>query len=438
MKLQLLSLAAAMVSSSVLADSDIYLTNNSDQILNISVEHTGSDLMEYGDEWSQHVTQLQPYESKMVLSFNRYYGAKSGHTYQFKTKVTAQSGEVVNLQQNMIGTWYGSTITHSANGQGFNSGKFSDRNIHRYQSNADISSQPVEVAFKAKSTARYDDFYYTITPSQLDEASEPAPEQLKVMTYNIWALPVIASHISDRMALLPDYLKGYDALLLQEVFHAQREDFLQQISAEYPYQTRMLDKPGVNIYDGGVIIVSRYPIVNQAQYVFPDCSSTDCFADKGVNYAEIIKNGEAYHLFATHTASSDTDTARQHRQLQFKQIRNLAISLNIPQNETVVYGGDFNVNKLKFPGDYANMLTNLAASAPQYTGYTSSTFDPRVNSFAKKAGETVEYLDYIVVSDEYKVASNNTNEVKVPRSTHQSIWEHWDLSDHFPVKAVIK
>ncbi|WP_247684559.1 sphingomyelin phosphodiesterase [Pseudoalteromonas luteoviolacea] len=438
MKLQLLSLAAAMVSSSVLADSDIYLTNNSDQILNISVEHTGSDLMEYGDEWSQHVTQLQPYESKMVLSFNRYYGAKSGHTYQFKTKVTTQSGEVVNLQQNMKGTWYGSTITHSAHGQGFSSAKFSDRNIHRYQSNMDISSHPVEVAFKAKSTARYDDFYYTITPNQLDEASEPAPEQLKVMTYNIWALPVIASHISDRMALLPEYLKGYDALLLQEVFHAQREDFLQQISAEYPYQTRMLDKPGVNIYDGGVTIVSRYPIVNQAQYVFPDCSSTDCFADKGVNYAEIIKNGEAYHLFATHTASSDTDTARQHRQLQFKQIRNLAISLNIPQNETVVYGGDFNVNKLKFPGDYANMLTNLAASAPQYTGYTSSTFDPRVNAFAKKAGETVEYLDYIVVSDEYKAVSNNTNEVKVPRSTHQSIWEHWDLSDHFPVKAVIK
>ncbi|ESP93399.1 sphingomyelin phosphodiesterase [Pseudoalteromonas luteoviolacea] len=438
MKFQSLGLVAAILSTSVLADSDIYVTNNSDQVLNISVEHTGSDLMEYGNEWSQHTTQLKPYETRMVLSFNRYYGAKSGHNYQFKTKVTTQSGEVINLQQNMKGTWYGSTITHSAHGQDFSSGNFSDRNIHRYQSNLGVSSLPAEVAFKAKATARYDDFYYSITPSNQDETANPAPEQLKVMTYNIWALPVIASHISDRMTLIPDYLKGYDALLLQEVFHSQRESFLREIATEYPYQTKMLDKSGVNIYDGGVIIVSRYPIVNQAQYVFPDCSSTDCFADKGVNYAEIIKDGEAYHLFATHTASSDTDTARQHRQLQFKQIRSLATSLNIPSNETVVYGGDFNVNKLKFPGDYTNMLANLAASAPQYTGYTSSTFDPRVNSFAKKAGDTVEYLDYIVVSDEYKATQSNVNEVKVPRSTDQSIWEHWDLSDHFPVKAVIK
>lgn len=137
----------------------------------------------------------------------------------------------------------------------------------------------------------------------------------------------------------------------------------------------MLDKEGINIYDGGVIIVSRYPIVNEAQYVFPDCSGTDCFADKGVNYAEVIKGGQAYHVFATHTASFDTDTARDYRQRQFKQIRALAQSLDIPANEAVIYSGDFNVNKLKFPDDYQQMMTNLNVSEPQYSGYTASTFD---------------------------------------------------------------
>lgn len=112
------------------------------------------------------------------------------------------------------------------------------------------------------------------------------------MTYNIWALPVIASHIGDRYALIPEYVKGYDVLALQEVFASGREEFLRELAKEYPYQTKMLDKDGINIYDGGVTIVSRYPIVNQAQYVFPDCTGTDCFADKGVNYAEVIKGGK--------------------------------------------------------------------------------------------------------------------------------------------------
>lgn len=110
-------------------------------------------------------------------------------------------------------------------------------------------------------------------------------------------------------------------LALQEVFASGRDAFLRELAKEYPYQTKMLDKEGINVYDGGVIIVSRYPIVNEAQYVFPDCSGTDCFANKGVNYAEIIKGGEAYHVFATHTASFDTDTARAYRQKQFQQMK---------------------------------------------------------------------------------------------------------------------
>ena len=436
-----LALLSALLSSHVIADSDIYVTNNTKASLLINIEHTGSDLLEKNDEWFQHAHELGPYETKKVLSFNRYYGAKSGKEYRFNTQLITGSGDQVSLLQNMRGTWFGSTVTHSAKASDFDAPQFSDREIQRFNSYFNsVVSTPTEVAFKAAATARYDDFYYTITEQQLDEIPAEPENALKVMTYNIWALPVIASHISERLGLLPEYLKGYDAILLQEVFSSGRDDFLRVLAREYPYQTRMLDKPGINIYDGGVTIISRYPIVNQTQYVFPDCSGTDCFADKGVNYAEIIKEGQAYHLFATHTASFDTDSARANRQTQFRQIRNLAQNLNIPQSEMVVYGGDFNVNKRKFPIDYQNMLSNLQASEPSYAGYTESTFDPRINSFAGQpgsGGENVEYLDYIVVSNEYKSVESNTNTVKVPRTTAEPLWKHWDLSDHFPVKAEI-
>ncbi|MDW1502399.1 phospholipase, partial [Vibrio sp. YT-19(2023)] len=50
----------------------------------------------------------------------------------------------------------------------------------------------------------------------------------------------------------------------------------------------------------------------------------------------------------------------------------------------------------------------------------------------------VEYLDYVMVSNEYGVKSFNDNRVDVPRSTAEGLWKHYNLSDHFPVSAVIK
>ncbi|MDC5805292.1 sphingomyelin phosphodiesterase [Vibrio europaeus] len=430
----------ALMASSAFADTDVYLTNNSGQALTIQVSHDGTDILKHGEEWKQHVETLGPWETKQVMSFNRWEGVKSGKTYRFSTVVSNPVGESVTLNQVMKGHWYNSSIEYGVSAADVSLSLKDDRSIHRYNSQS-FGERSAELAFKSAKTARYDDLYYTITPQKVEEQVENDDSTLKMMTYNIWALPVIASHIGDRYDLIPEYVKGYDVLALQEVFASGRDAFLRELAKEYPYQTKMLDKEGINIYDGGVMIVSRYPIVNQAQYVFPDCTGTDCFADKGVNYAEVIKGGKAYHVFATHTASFDTDTARDYRQRQFKQIRQLATSLNIPKTDTVVYSGDFNVNKLKFPGDYQQMIANLSAIEPTYSGYTASTFDPRINDFAGEAmsgGENVEYLDYVMVSNEYQVRSYNDNRVDVPRSTDERLWKHYNLSDHFPVTAVVK
>lgn len=425
----------AMMAVYAQADTDVYVTNNTDQPLTIDVYHWGSDRLVEGDEWFQHLDVLGPYETKMVLSFNRYVGVKWGDTYRFETRLRSPEGFEYRLNQEMRGTWWSSNLRHGMSAHDASSRWFSDRAIHRLATGFD-QSQVVELATKAEFTGRYDDLTYTLTPPA--QQGSPVSEGLSVMTYNIWALPVIASHIGERYELLPQFMQGYDVIMLQEVFASGRDAFLASLLSEYPYQTRMLDKPGANIYDGGVTIVSRYPIVNQAQLVFPDCTGTDCFADKGVNYAEVIKNGKSYHLFATHAASFDTDAARNLRQQQFQLMRQFAAQQGIDKDEMVIYGGDFNVNKLKFANsDYPAMLANLNAQAPDYAGYTDSTFDPRVNTFAAKY-DVVEYLDYIVVSNEYGQSQDNINTVLVPRTADQELWQHWDLSDHFPVTTVVK
>ena len=429
----------SIFSPASLSDTDIYVMNNSAAQMTIDVRHTGSDTLEEGNEWIQQAQTLGPWESKLVLSINRWEGVKNNHKYQFDTLLTNANGQHFTLHQEVEGHRYNSTLKHGVSTPDVDLLWQNDRAIHRVQSEV-LGELPIELALKASKTSRYDDLYYAITPTEQPPVANDDANVLSVMTYNIWALPLIASKIGERLALLPAQMRGYDVLLLQEVFAAGRDAFLRQLANQYPYQTQMLNKPGMNIYDGGVTILRRFPIVNESQYVFPDCAGTDCFADKGVNYAEVIKNGKAYHIFATHTASYDTDIARDYRQRQFNQIHQFASELNIPTTDTVIYGGDFNVNKRKFEDDYLSMLANLQADEPQYLGYSESTFDPRVNAFAGKIisdDENVEYLDYIIVSNEYGIKKLNHNTVRVPRSTAAKIWGDWNLSDHFPVVAEI-
>jgi endonuclease/exonuclease/phosphatase family metal-dependent hydrolase len=124
------------------------------------------------------------------------------------------------------------------------------------------------------------------------------------------------------------------------------------------------------------------------------------------------------------------------RQQQFKQIRALVDKQNIPSFDAVLMGGDFNVNKLLWPQDYAQMQINLNCTVPVSTGYTASTFDPRVNKLAGAGltgGSTVEYLDYVVSSNNHRQPMQARNDVRILRSAADPVFMTWDLSDHFPV-----
>ena len=94
-------LLSGLVALPSIADTDVYLTNNSDQPLTIQVKHEGSDLLQYGEEWQQHVQVLGPWETKPVLSFNRWEGVKSNQTYRFETVVSSPKGESITLNQVM-------------------------------------------------------------------------------------------------------------------------------------------------------------------------------------------------------------------------------------------------------------------------------------------------------------------------------------------------
>lgn len=426
-------LSTVLVGQQAQADTYVFITNTTDQPVSVQVNHSGTRTLTQGSQWAQEATTIGAYETKRVLRYNRYSGVKSGQTYNFDTVVTS-AGSSVTFKQSMVGTWTGSDIKHAASGSGFSSPWFTDRTIHRY--NTTYLGKASEAAFKSEATGGYDDFHYTIHQKTVAEPISASANELKVLSYNIYALPLVAAKIDERLSQLPQNLKGYDVLLFQEAFSSSRNGMLTELAQEYPYQTHIPYGSGYNVFDSGVLVASRYPIVNTADFIYPNCTGTDCFADKGVIYAEVIKGGKAYHVTSTHTASFDTDEARALRQEHFQQIRALVNQQNIPAFEAVMMGGDFNVNKFLWPQDYAQMLVNLNGTNPVSTGYTASTFDPRINALAGAAGSggtTVEYLDYIVSSNTHRQPVQARNDVRIIRSAADPVFMTWDLSDHFPV-----
>ena len=112
------------------------------------------------------------------------------------------------------------------------------------------------------------------------------------------------------------------------------------------------------------------------------------------------------------------------------------LTKQIPEDEAVIYAGDFNIDKNSDFVEYLLMLATLEVDPPAYMGYTAATFEPKINPYALakySGGEKSEFLDYVFVSLEHRRASNNTNTVKLKQRINKDQWGQWHLSDHFSV-----
>mmetsp|Transcript_18222 Transcript_18222/g.20617 ORF Transcript_18222/g.20617 Transcript_18222/m.20617 type:complete len:121 (+) Transcript_18222:371-733(+) len=70
--------------------------------------------------------------------------------------------------------------------------------------------------------------------------------------------------------------------------------------------------------------------------------------------------------------------------------------MDIPKNEPVILGGDFNVESIT--GEYITMLSNLQASKPRHVSKNGIvSYYPEGNDFVSSGGISDD-LDYILVS----------------------------------------
>lgn len=294
-------------------------------------------------------------------------------------------------------------------------------------------------------------------------AAAAGTPSLRVLTYNSFLMSrnLYPNWGQDhRAAQIPkaSFFQGNDVVVLQEAFDNEASDALaQNASASYPYRTPVVGRSrsgwdatggsysATTPEDGGVTILSKWPILHQEQYVYKDACGSDWWSNKGFAYAVLNVNGAKVHVVGTHTQSTDpgcaTGEAAQLRGKQFRAIDAFLDARNIPASEQVLVAGDFNVDS--HSPEYASMLADAGLTgADSRTGHPYS-FDTRDNSIASERypDDPREDLDHVLQRAGHAKPAGWTNEVVKERSAPWTVsswgkdYTYTNLSDHYPLIA---
>ncbi|MGO4630557.1 sphingomyelin phosphodiesterase [Streptomyces sp. 2RAF24] len=292
------------------------------------------------------------------------------------------------------------------------------------------------------------------------DASATTP-RLKVLTYNTFLMSknLYPNWGQDhRAAAIPaaPFFQGNDVVVLQEAFDNAASDALKANAAgQYPYQTPVVGRSksgwdatggsysATTPEDGGVTLLSKWPVVRKEQYVYKDACGADWYSNKGFVYAVLDVNGTKVHVVGTHAQSTDpgcsAGEAAQMRSRQFKTIDAFLDAKNIPADEEVIVAGDMNVDS--HTPEYATMLADAdLAPADARTGHPYS-FDTALNSIAhyRYPTDPREDLDYVLYRAGNARPAGWTNNVVLEQSAPWTVsswgksYTYSNLSDHYPV-----
>lgn len=298
------------------------------------------------------------------------------------------------------------------------------------------------------------------TAAPAAEAAVAAP-RLSVLSYNVFLMSknLYPNWGQDhRAAEIPkaSFYSGHDVVVIQEAFDNAASDALKANSASrYPYQTPVIGRSksgwdatggaysSTTPEDGGVTILSKWPIVRKEQVVFKDACGADWWSNKGFAYAVLDVNGAKVHVVGTHAQSTDpgceAGEAAEMRARQFRSMDAFLDAKNIPADEQVIVAGDLNVDS-RTP-EYATLLANAdLADTDTRTGHPYS-FDTALNSIAKYRYPTDprEDLDYVLYRKGNARPAGWENNVVLEQSAPWTVsswgtsYTYTNLSDHYPL-----
>ncbi|MFJ9624245.1 sphingomyelin phosphodiesterase [Streptomyces sp. NPDC101181] len=305
----------------------------------------------------------------------------------------------------------------------------------------------------------------TLAVSSPQAAAVGAPASgtpsLRVLSYNafLFSKTLYPNWGQDhRAAEIPksSFFQGNDVVVVQEAFDNGSSDaLLRNAAARYPHQTPVVGRSksgwdatggsyaAATPEDGGVTVLSKWPIVRKEQYVYQDACGADWWSNKGFAYVVLNVDGARVHVVGTHAQSTDpgcaAGEAARTRSRQFKALDAFLDAKDIPASEQVVVAGDFNVDR--HSAEYASFLSDADLSAPDSNTGHPYSFDTRDNSIASERypDDPREDLDHVLHRKGHAKPSGWTNDVVKESSAPWTVsswgksYTYTDLSDHYPV-----
>ena len=328
-------------------------------------------------------------------------------------------------------------------------------------------------------------------------------ESITVVQYNVQMNPAVFIHEGNeiRSALIPERITSLnsgdiDVITLCEVFDDVARKLIWKKFSElgWKYHTTVIDSHSY-MSNGGITIVSKWPILYTEQHIFNNTIGSDSLAAKGCMYAKIQKNNLIFNVFSTHLQAWSIQKNRETRLHQILEMYNFYKSKNIPENEPVIFSGDFNTDYINSYHEVEALFRTLNSVMPTRHGKQLYTSDPETNSLVGQDGSDKvhgcqqdyycsicyssgtdnlgwcandtnvnkcigttktlprckccpkEYLDYILYSKAHKQPINLPVVEVIPLKAESSfVFHNWrigdagypkfytdDLSDHYPI-----
>lgn len=423
--------------------SHITLTNNTNEQLTINSNLTSNDRdFERGKDWDGYTLTFAPYETKEVLWFRRLRNIKSNMLYLFNITATnpaypkqplsidfSERGKILLSSEVKVDI----SLPDQAKQRIFNASGlyFFSANFWGGKKN-----------FYGKSWLPfgklYNSYHFVIDKLVEKSIATPSKQQISLLSYNTQLMPFYANVADDlnqpkvRVKEIPRKISQFDVVILEELFDRDlRKTMTNLMSEYYPYHTNVVGSHTLKFLTGGVMIFSRWPIINEDQFVFHASNGLDSLAAKGALYAAINKQGKIYHIIGTHMQAVDNRDGIRTSESQLVEIAHFIRSLNVPADEPLLIGGDFNI-----PQDstrLANLLKQLQVTLVKNIGYPYSV-DFTINTM--QTNQSQARIDYIFYSNNHIKPKFSFNKVFILRDLdNTAMWPKFDLSDHFPIMA---
>lgn len=196
----------------------------------------------------------------------------------------------------------------------------------------------------------------------MDPRQDDAQLKVRFLSLNLFLRPPpICTNESDYKDARTQYFSSvflcrYDIICLQEVFGAlsnRRKRIIEKAyQQKFKYIAESPDPPLLSgcVLDCGLLLLSKYPILEQEFIPFTESLHPDRSTFKGVLYAKIQIKNSIINIFTTHLQSKHpTNSSKKYldyrlvRRTQLDEISNL-IKQKVRETEYIIIAGDLNVD----------------------------------------------------------------------------------------------